>query len=280
MNKEQIRKNHNVAIQYKKATKNYNIVRYSNGFTKEPVILLKGVKREELENKVARVLRIIAEASTTFTVFIKPERKYITQIAIAIEDAGVSSSDVHIQSDGKIIFWSEGEDETEVRNKVEDVLMDIGLEDVGEIVSVAKKVPLPGVKTEMTEKLVKEVNKEKAEELPADTKSDGVIRLPQEKIPTQQPNLQKEQQLYEQLKAKGTLYSETEKALFKKLQAKFELTKEASPKKSVEEEALDIIKESEMNPNLSIKTDADLFTELQKRGYSINDLLTYFTNTK
>ena len=71
-----------------------------------------------------------------------------------------------------------------------------------------------------------------------------------------------------------------EKALFKKLQAKFEITKEASPKKSVEEEALNIIRESETNPNLSIKTDADLFTELQKRGYSINDLLTYFTNTK
>lgn len=281
MNKEQIRKNHNVAVMYKKATKDYNIVRYSNGFNKEPIILLKGIKREELENKVARVLRIIAEASTTFTVFIKPERKYITQIAIGIEDAGVNSSDVHIQSDGKIIFWSEGEDETEVRNKVEDVLMDIGLENVGEMVAVAKKVPLPGVKTEMTDELVKNINKEKAEELPADTKSDGVIRLPQEKIPEpQQPNLQKEQQLYEQLKAKGTLYSATEKALFKKLQAKFEITKEASPKNSVEEEALNIIRESETNPNLSIKTDADLFTELQKRGYSINDLLTYFTNTK
>lgn len=136
-------------------------------------------------------------------------------------------------------------------------------------------------KPPLIEELVKNINKEKAEELPVDTKSDGVIRLPQEKIPKpQQPNLQKEQQLYEQLKAKGTLYSATEKALFKKLQAKFEITKEASPKNSVEEEALNIIRESETNPNLSIKTDADLFTELQKRGYSINDLLTYFTNTK
>ena len=280
MNKEQIRKNHNVAIQYKKATKDYSIVRYANGFNKEPTVLLKGVKRDEIENKVARVLRIIAEASTTFTVFIKPERKYITQIAIAIEDSGINSSDVHIQSDGKIIFWAEGEDDAEVRNNVEDVLMDIGLQDVGEMVAVAKKVPLPGTKTEMTNELVKNVNQQKAEELPADTKSDGVIRLPQEKIPEQQPNIQKEQQLYEQLKAKGTLHSETEKILFKKLQAKFEITKEASPKKSVEEEALSIIKESETNPNLSITTDADLFTELQKRGYSLNELLTYFSNTK
>lgn len=280
MNKEQIRKNHNVAIQYKKATKDYNIVRYANGFNKEPTVLLKGVKRDEIENKVARVLRIIAEASTTFTVFIKPERKYITQIAIAIEDSGINSSDVHIQSDGKIIFWAEGEDDAEVRNNVEDVLMDIGLQDVGEMVAVAKKVPLPGTKTEMTNELVKNVNQQKAEELPADTKSDGVIRLPQEKIPEQQPNIQKEQQLYEQLKARGTLHSETEKILFKKLQAKFEITKEASPKKSVEEEALSIIKESETNPNLSITTDADLFTELQKRGYSLNELLTYFSNTK
>lgn len=281
MNKEQIRKNHNVAIQYKKATKDYNIVRYANGFNKEPIVLLKGVKRDEIENKVARVLRIIAEASTTFTVFIKPERKYITQIAIAIEDSGINTSDVHIQSDGKIIFWAEGEDDTEVQNNVEDVLMGIGLQDVSDMVAVAKKVPLPGTKTEMTDNLLKNINKQKAEELPANTKSEGIIRLPQEKVPEpQQPNIQKEQQLYEQLKAKGTLYSATEKALFKKLQAKFEITKEASPKKSVEEEALNIIRESETNPNLSITTDADLFTELQKRGYNLNELLTYFSNTK
>lgn len=274
MNKELIRKNHNVAIQYRKATKDYNIVRYASGFNKEPITLLKGVKKDELEKKIARVLQIIADASTTFTVFIKPQdRKLITQIAIAIEDAGINSSDVHIQSDGKIIFWSDGDTAEDVRNTTEDVLMDIGLTDVGEMVSVAKKVPLPGKKTEMTEELVEDVKD--APEPIIQTPNKNVIQLPQEKIPT--PDINKEQELYFQLKAKASLHSETEKLLFKKLQAKYE--PEVS-KPTIEEDALSILKASEDNTGIKIETDADLFTQLQKRGHSINDILTYFATTK
>ena len=40
---------------------------------------------------------------------------------------------------------------------------------------------------------------------------------------------------------------------------------------------LDILKESQTNPNLVINTDTDLFNELQKRGFSVNDILAHFS---
>ena len=270
MNKDQIRKAHNVAIK-KAQNDTYNIVRYASGFNKEPIILLKNVKKADLEKKVSRVLEIIAEASSTYTVFIKPQdKKTIAQIAIAIEDSGLASSDVHVQKDGKIIFWADGDDATDIRNSIEDLLIDLEIENVGDMVSVADKVPLPGMENKDLNKLVPT---KESQDLPKDTHTDGVTRVEQEPIPNTTP-INKEQQLYTRLKT-ATLKTAAEKALFDRLQAKYE--PQPQPKKTIEEEALSIVKESETNLNLTIKTDADLFTELQKRGFSLNDILAYFS---
>lgn len=280
MNRDQIRKAHNVAIK-KAANNTYNIVRYANGFNKEPIILLKNVKQADLERKVSRVLEIIAEASSTYTVFIKPhDRKTIAQIAIAIEDSGLASSDVHVQKDGKIIFWADGDDAADVKGNIEDLLIDLQIEGVGNMVSVADKVPLPGQENKELNKLVPNDK----QELPKDTHTDGVTRVPQEDIPQQEPReLTKEQRLYYQLKSQGNFKTAAEKSLFKRLQAKYEPTVdsqeqiEVKSQKTVEEAALDIIKESQINSNLVINTDADLFNELQKRGFSVNDILAHFS---
>jgi hypothetical protein len=136
------------------------------------------------------------------------------------------------------------------------------------MVSVADKVPLPGMENKDLNKLVPT---KESQDLPKDTHTDGVTRVEQEPIPNTTP-INKEQQLYTKLKT-ATIKTAAEKALFDRLQAKYE----PQPKKTIEEEALSIVKESETNPNLTIKTDADLFTELQKRGFSLNDILAYFS---
>lgn len=127
MDKRESRKNFNIMA--RKFGDCYNIVRYVNGFSKEPVVLFRGItNRSEVLGRLEKALKIISSISSNFGVLIQPsDKSQMVEIAMIIEDSGIAVNDIRVQKNGVVYFLSKGESDSVVRTNVEDVLTEANI---------------------------------------------------------------------------------------------------------------------------------------------------------
>lgn len=122
MDKRKSRQSFNIIA--KKIGNSYSILRYANGFSKDPVVLFKNIlSKEETINKIERAIKIISKVVSEYGVFIQPsDKSQMIEIAMIMEDSGISNNNIRVQKNGVIYFIAKGDSDSSVRANVEDIL--------------------------------------------------------------------------------------------------------------------------------------------------------------
>ena len=100
---------YNLAI-VKKGSR-FDIVRYNNGFDREPVTILRNLDKTEINAKFQRAIKLIGSTMSLFSVFIRPfDKNQLVELVLMLEDSGIAQGDIKIQANGTVYFKMSGED--------------------------------------------------------------------------------------------------------------------------------------------------------------------------
>lgn len=153
MDTKKSRSCYNLAI-VKKGSR-FDIVRYNNGFDKEPATILRGLCKDEVQSKFQRAIKLIASTMSQFSVFIRPyDKNQLVELVLMIEDSGITQEDIKIQNNGTIYFKMLGEDDSSVRNSVESLFRENNVDFDSSMITVSRGDALD------TEKKVKAIMSE------------------------------------------------------------------------------------------------------------------------
>ena len=143
MDKRKSRQSFNIVA--KKIGNSYSILRYANGFSKEPVVLFKNIlSKEETINKIDRAIKIISKVVSDYGVLIQPsDKSQMIEIAMVMEDSGISANNIRVQKNGVIYFLAKGDSDASVRANVEDILDDHNIPFNANTVTVTRPDLLP-----------------------------------------------------------------------------------------------------------------------------------------
>lgn len=137
MDTKKSRKVFNLAI-VKKGSR-FDIVRYNNGFDREPVTILKNLDKTEINAKFQRAIKLIASTMSLFSVFIRPyDKNQLVELVLMLEDSGITQEDIKIQTNGLVYFKMQGDDDKSVRDSVESLLRENNFEYDSSMITVAR----------------------------------------------------------------------------------------------------------------------------------------------
>ena len=109
---------YNLAI-VKKGSR-FDIVRYNNGFDREPVTILRNLDKTEINAKFQRAIKLIGSTMSLFSVFIRPfDKNQLVELVLMLEDSGIAQGDIKIQANGTVYFKMSGEDDQYVQDNIE-----------------------------------------------------------------------------------------------------------------------------------------------------------------
>lgn len=240
MNTKKSRQVFNLAI-VKKGSR-FDIVRYSNGFDREPVTILKNLNKTEINAKFQRAIKLIASTMSLFSVFIRPyDKNQLVELVLMLEDSGITQEDIKIQTNGLVFFQMQGDDDKSVRESIESLLRENNFEYDSSMITVARgdaMVPAQEKKAE-----VKDMG---FESKPTDT---VYLQTNKEDVDTQISPLSKEdQETLDTIKMYPELLSNPElKAKYEELIKKVGTTIQPSP--SIDASDIDPIKTVEPKIN-------------------------------
>ena len=137
MNTKKSRSCYNLAI-VKKGSR-FDIVRYNNGFDREPVTILRNLDKNEINAKFQRAIKLIGSTMSLFSVFIRPfDKNQLVELVLMLEDSGIAQGDIKIQANGTVYFKMQGEDDKYVRDNIESLLRENNFDFDSDMVTVAR----------------------------------------------------------------------------------------------------------------------------------------------
>lgn len=137
MDTKKSRSCYNLAI-VKKGSR-FDIVRYNNGFDKEPVTILRNLDKTEINAKFQRAIKLIGSTMGSFSVFIRPyDKNQLVELVLMLEDSGITQEDIKIQTNGTVYFKMQGEDDQSVRNNVESLLRENNFDYDSSMITIAR----------------------------------------------------------------------------------------------------------------------------------------------
>lgn len=163
MDTKKSRSCYNLAI-VKKGSR-FDIVRYNNGFDREPVTILRNVDKNEINSKFQRAIKLIGSTMSLFSVFIRPfDKNQLVELVLMLEDSGIAQGDIKIQSNGTVYFKMQGEDDKYVRDNIESLLRENNFDFDSDMITVARgdamePTPVKKASVQPMEQVKKEVVK-------------------------------------------------------------------------------------------------------------------------
>lgn len=137
MNTKKSRSCYNLAI-VKKGSR-FDIVRYNNGFDREPVVILRNLDSTEINAKFQRAIKLIGSTMSLFSVFIRPyDKNQLVELVLMLEDSGITQEDIKIQTNGIVYFKMQGEDDTSVRENIESLLRENNFDYDSNMITIAR----------------------------------------------------------------------------------------------------------------------------------------------
>lgn len=137
MNTKKSRSCYNLAI-VKKGSR-FDIVRYNNGFDREPVTILRNLDKNEINAKFQRAIKLIGSTMNLFSVFIRPfDKNQLVELVLMLEDSGIAQGDIKIQANGTVYFKMQGEDDKYVRDNIESLLRENNFDFDSDMITVAR----------------------------------------------------------------------------------------------------------------------------------------------
>ena len=137
MNTKKSRSCYNLAI-VKKGSR-FDIVRYNNGFDREPVTILRNLDKSEINAKFQRAIKLIGSTMSLFSVFIRPyDKNQLVELVLMLEDSGITQEDIKIQTNGIVYFKMQGEDDASVRDNIESLLRENNFDYDSNMITVAR----------------------------------------------------------------------------------------------------------------------------------------------
>lgn len=137
MNTKASRSCYNLAI-VKKGSR-FDIVRYNNGFDREPVTILRNLDKTEINAKFQRAIKLIGSTMSLFSVFIRPyDKNQLVELVLMLEDSGITQEDIKIQTNGIVYFKMQGEDDASVRENIESLLRENNFDYDSSMITIAR----------------------------------------------------------------------------------------------------------------------------------------------
>lgn len=137
MDTKKSRSCYNLAI-VKKGSR-FDIVRYNNGFDREPVTILRNLDKNEINAKFQRAIKLIGSTMNLFSVFIRPfDKNQLVELVLMLEDSGIAQGDIKIQANGTVYFKMQGEDDKYVRDNIESLLRENNFDFDSDMITVAR----------------------------------------------------------------------------------------------------------------------------------------------
>ena len=128
---------YNLAI-VKKGSR-FDIVRYNNGFDREPVTILRNLDKTEINAKFQRAIKLIGSTMSLFSVFIRPfDKNQLVELVLMLEDSGIAQGDIKIQANGTVYFKMSGEDDQYVQDNIESLLRENNFDFDSDMITVSR----------------------------------------------------------------------------------------------------------------------------------------------
>ena len=128
---------YNLAI-VKKGSR-FDIVRYNNGFDREPVTILRNLDKTEINAKFQRAIKLIGSTMSLFSVFIRPfDKNQLVELVLMLEDSGIAQGDIKIQANGTVYFKMSGEDDQYVQDNMESLLRENNFDFDADMITVSR----------------------------------------------------------------------------------------------------------------------------------------------
>lgn len=128
---------YNLAI-VKKGSR-FDIVRYNNGFDREPVTILRNLDKNEINAKFQRAIKLIGSTMSLFSVFIRPfDKNQLVELVLMLEDSGIAQGDIKIQANGTVYFKMAGEDDQYVQDNIESLLRENNFDFDSDMITVSR----------------------------------------------------------------------------------------------------------------------------------------------
>ena len=279
MDTKKSRQVYNLAI-LKKGNR-FDVVRYNNGFDREPSTILKNLSKEEVQGKFQRAIKLIASTMSLYSVIIKPyDKNQLVELVLMIEDSGITQDDIKIQTNGTIFFTVQGEDDKSVQENVESLLRENNFDYDSSMITVARGDAFTAP----------QIKKSESQDMGFIAKPTDTVykQTPKEEVDTQISPLSKDEQetldtlkMYPELRANPELQSKYDE-LMKKLGS----TVQPSP--SIDSSDVDPIKTVEPKVNKAeqfltttsthFKSGEELVQAMLDNGVSVEEIKECYKN--